>query len=220
MPTKAIAKPTLLQKTIIFLRKLKQLDLGPIAYQLMHPEKGCGWAKGDTIQAISRYKLFLLLAHLYPERKLVPTPEIDQVWHHHILDTVKYLEDCQFLFGYILHHFPYSGLQTRSARQEQDQNFLHTQQLFKQHFGLPMNNEQPSLIEGCSIPTYGCNIISQLQQPAISGCIINNQAVPREGCDIPGNQKDLERPQVVLNEDPFAVLGVNANALELDKSIL
>jgi hypothetical protein len=36
--------------------------------------------------------------------------EVDTFWHYHILDTLKYAEDCQAVFGYFLHHFPYMGL--------------------------------------------------------------------------------------------------------------
>jgi hypothetical protein len=35
---------------------------------------------------------------------------VDTFWHYHILDTLKYAEDCQAVFGYFLHHFPYLGL--------------------------------------------------------------------------------------------------------------
>src|SRR5581483_9524182 len=36
--------------------------------------------------------------------------DIDTFWHGHILDTMKYAEDCQNVFGFFLHHFPYFGL--------------------------------------------------------------------------------------------------------------
>jgi hypothetical protein len=37
---------------------------------------------------------------------LVPTKAIDDVWHFHILDTQKYIEDCMELHGAVVHHFP------------------------------------------------------------------------------------------------------------------
>ncbi|MFB2938287.1 glycine-rich domain-containing protein-like [Aerosakkonemataceae cyanobacterium BLCC-F154] len=117
-----------------FRQKLKQLDLGPIAYKLMHREKGLGWTKARTKQAIARYLMFLSLIYLYPNQPIVPTAEIDQVWHHHILDTDKYAADCQMLFGEFIHHFPYYGLRGICDRKNWQQAFAQTRLLFQKHF--------------------------------------------------------------------------------------
>jgi hypothetical protein len=52
------------------------------------------------------YRRYLTLAVLYPDETLRPTPEIDEFWHHHILCTHKYAEDCDRVFGRFLHHSP------------------------------------------------------------------------------------------------------------------
>jgi len=119
---------------IEFRQKLKKLDLGPIAYKLMHREEGFGWTKGRTKQAIAHYLMFLSLIYLYPNQPIVPTAEIDQVWHQHILDTDKYATDCQMLFGEFIHHFPYYGLRGKGDRQNRQQAFAKTQLLFQKHF--------------------------------------------------------------------------------------
>jgi Glycine-rich domain-containing protein-like len=70
--------------------------------------------------AIEHYCYFLCLMDLYPDRALVPTPLIDQVWHAHILDTSRYRRDCLALFGRFVDHQPLSeptsllGLSTTS----------------------------------------------------------------------------------------------------------
>jgi hypothetical protein len=56
--------------------------------------------------------MFLYLMYLYPEQPIIPTREIDIVWHFHILDTRKYAFDCKILFGYFLHHRPSSESKT------------------------------------------------------------------------------------------------------------
>jgi hypothetical protein len=43
---------------------------------------------------------------MYPDTMLVGSPEIDDIWHQHVLDTRKYHADCQHLFGFYLHHVP------------------------------------------------------------------------------------------------------------------
>jgi hypothetical protein len=76
------------------------------------------------------------LIYLYPNRSLVPSQDIDRVWHHHILDTMKYAQDCQMLFGYFLHHFPYFGLRGESERHNWQAAVEQTQALFQEYFGV------------------------------------------------------------------------------------
>jgi hypothetical protein len=118
-----------------FEEKLEQLDLEPIAFQLMHSGEA-EWTYQRTMQAIAQYRQFLYLIYLYPNRSLVPTQECDRVWHHHILDTSKYAEDCEMLFGRFIHHFPYFGLRGESDRQNLHVAFEQTQTLFQEHFGV------------------------------------------------------------------------------------
>jgi Glycine-rich domain-containing protein-like len=88
-----------------FLYKLNNLDLQTVARKLMSKSDGRGWTFQQTEVAIARYKMFLHLQFLFPNTQLVPTKEIDEVWHAHILtDTRRYIDDCENLYGYILHH--------------------------------------------------------------------------------------------------------------------
>ncbi len=134
-----------------FLKKLKNLDLTPIADQLMNPAQGNGWTKEKTTQALLRYMMFLCLIYLYPQQKIVPTVEIDRVWHHHILDTSKYAADCEMLFGRFIHHFPYFGQRGESDRQQWQTAFSQSQMLFQQHFDIDIlsqnDNEPPARCE-------------------------------------------------------------------------
>lgn len=125
----------------VFLNKLRALDFGPIAYKLMHPEKGRGWTKAKTVRAIARYMAFLGLIYLYPDRPFVPTQEIDAVWHNHILDTTKYHQDCELLFGRYVHHFPYFSLRGEADEQNWQAAFADTQTIFKQHFGIASSDK-------------------------------------------------------------------------------
>ncbi len=152
-----------------FLQKLEELDLEPIAYKLMHPEAGAGWTRSQTSQAIVRYLMFLYLIYLYPNRQIIPTWEIDQVWHHHILDTNKYAQDCQMLFGCFIHHFPYFGLRDAVDRQNLHLSFQETKVLFEEHFGVGALGD------------------SQLQQPADCEPLMHStpQNRPFAGIDTP-----------------------------------
>ncbi len=90
-----------------FRQKLKALNLDPIVWQLLHGSTGKRWSFERSLVAIAAYKKFLLSYYLHPNQNLAPTNEVDRVWHCHILDTEKYINDCLWLFGYIVHHYPY-----------------------------------------------------------------------------------------------------------------
>ena len=156
-------EPTAPKSFELFLQKTRQLDLSPIAYQLMKSRSGAVWTKAQTVKAIAQYLAFLYLTDCYPDRQLVPSVEVDRVWHCHILDTSKYAEDCQFLFGYMIHHFPYLGLRGRKDQQNHRQAYLQTQALFNRHFDFT----------GQTMPPGDCEPIRQDRQAQISsaaGC--------------------------------------------------
>lgn len=119
-----------------FLEKLDSLDLETIAQKLMHPESGQGWTPSQVNQAITHYKLFLYLIYLYPNRAIAPTPEIDQIWHQHILDTRQYAQDCQWLFGYFVHHAPDFSIENDTDKLDLSTAFFDMISLFVKHFGI------------------------------------------------------------------------------------
>lgn len=113
------------------LHKLKKLDLGLIAHQLLHQ----GWTRKQAIRAINCYKMFLSLAYLHPKIPLVPTQEIDLVWHYHILHTRKYRQDCQMLFGRFIDHEPDGEFWGQGDSLSLEAAFNQTQALIEHCFG-------------------------------------------------------------------------------------
>ena len=56
------------------------------------------WCNVDCVE--KEYKQFLYLIATNPGEVVVPWSEdLDDLWHEHILDTQKYAEDCQAIFG-------------------------------------------------------------------------------------------------------------------------
>jgi hypothetical protein len=86
------------------------LDLDPIKVKLMHRESGEGWSLEQANAVEFEYRRFLYLMKKFPNEKAAPRSDVDIFWHYHILDTIKYASDCEAVFGYFLHHFPYIGL--------------------------------------------------------------------------------------------------------------
>lgn len=107
--------------------KIRNLDLEPIKYKLV---KEHAWTleKADAVEKL--YKTYLLLFALHPDGMYVPTHDIDEMWHSHILDTRKYMEDCRDIFGYYLHHYPYLGLMGDEDAQKAEEQFAATRRLF------------------------------------------------------------------------------------------
>jgi hypothetical protein len=125
-------------QTEIVFSKIDKLDLEPIKFKLMnrHSEHSLTLDQCDDIEKL--YKMFLKLCHLYPSSGIVPTEQIDGFWHMHILDTTKYLEDCQNVFGYFLHHYPYLGLRGANDEIVLEKSFEQTRALFEEHFGVKL----------------------------------------------------------------------------------
>jgi hypothetical protein len=86
------------------------LDLAPIKVKLMHEESGEGWSRAYADAIEFEYRRFLYLIKIFPGEQAAPLFDVDIFWHYHILDTMKYAADCEAVFGYFLHHFPYVGL--------------------------------------------------------------------------------------------------------------
>ncbi len=92
-----------------------------------------GWSKEDVTLMHDYYNKWLALHACYPELAIAPSAKLDEYWHMHILDTKKYMEDCQLVFGEYLHHYPYFGLENDS--ENLDSGFELTKTLFLKHFG-------------------------------------------------------------------------------------
>lgn len=108
-----------------------ELDLSLVGRKV---QKNQGWDEERLEQAMRDYRQYLYLLQRYPNHPLCPSDDIDQMWHQHILFTVKYAEDCQDIFGYFQHHHPYFGL-SRADKANVAQNVRLTISLFEKEFG-------------------------------------------------------------------------------------
>ncbi len=134
MKTKRTTFSSKAEETI---QKIHSIDLSMIEMKLKS-QKGGNWSETKVKEGIKWYKRFLILNVKYPTKSIVPTAIIDEVWHTHILDTRKYAEDCQTVFGYFVHHFPYFGLRSHEDAVKSKQAFEETLMLFELEF-----NESP-----------------------------------------------------------------------------
>lgn len=111
------------------------LDLDPIKVKLMHKESGEGWSLEYANAVEFEYRRFLYLMKKFPNEQTAPLFDVDVFWHYHILDTMKYAADCDAVFGYFLHHFPYIGLRGEEDLQAHHRIGERMRELYELTFG-------------------------------------------------------------------------------------
>ena len=122
------------QASTIFMQDITNLDFTMIKLKLQDEEEGQGWNPEECNQIEEEYKRFLALKRLYPQKDIVPNRSVDVFWHQHILDTEKYAQDCEIIFGYFLHHYPYFGMNGDQDKQNLYDAFEETKELYREHF--------------------------------------------------------------------------------------
>ncbi|MGK5025424.1 glycine-rich domain-containing protein [Janthinobacterium sp. RB2R34] len=116
-------------------KAIADLNLDAIKVKLMHRESGEGWSLEKANAVEFEYRRFLILMKQFPEEETAPLMDVDTFWHYHILDTLKYAADCEQVFGYFLHHFPYIGLRGEDDEAAHQRVGERMKQLYEQTFG-------------------------------------------------------------------------------------
>ncbi len=147
---------------------IQALDLEPIKFKLMDTEEGQGWSREYVDEMEIAYRRFLTLSVKYPEETIAPSKDVDKFWHGHILDTMKYAEDCQNVFGYFLHHFPYFGMRGEEDAANLAEAGRTTNRLYEQEFGeaLPSRSSDSAL---CGVAKKADSALCGVSKPALCG---------------------------------------------------
>lgn len=110
-----------------------------------------GWLKEDALSTAKLYQNYLILKIKYGKEHLYlpPSEDIDEFWHNHILDTERYIEDCQRIFGAYLHHYPYLGIDGKTNLEDLNSAYEVTQALHFKEFGYyidPIRSKYPKFL--------------------------------------------------------------------------
>lgn len=160
------------------------IDLNPIKKKLMHGPSGEGWtpARADAVER--EYRRFLYLMKAFPGEPTAPLADVDTFWHYHILDTMKYMADCDAVFGHYLHHYPYAGLEG-----EEDDEQVHAAagarmaQLYDAAFG---KGEFAHAVQVLDASAAWCIVPPSASQPAAaSGQRAQTDTVASAWCIVP-----------------------------------
>ncbi|UVW29785.1 glycine-rich domain-containing protein-like [Massilia sp. H6] len=134
------------------------LDLAPIKMKLMHVESGEGWSALRADAAEVEYRRFLFLMKKFPDAQVSPTVDVDTFWHYHILDTMKYAVDCEAMFGYFLHHYPYVGIGADADAGDQARAGERMREIYEAQFGIaPATNAAHAWCSAPSKPRESAN---------------------------------------------------------------
>ena len=120
-------------------QNIETLDLESIMVKIMDKNEGLGWSLEYTKDIEVEYKRYLTMCLNNKDLPIVPSKPIDEFWHFHILDTMKYQEDCQNIFGYFLHHFPYFGMRNEEDEKNLNEAWKLTLSLYEKTFNEKIN---------------------------------------------------------------------------------
>ncbi len=133
-----------LEQTEIY---IYSIDFKKIIYKMVKQQN---WFEDDALETSKLYRNYLFLVKKYGEKvNLIPSSDIDEFWHNHILDTQNYVSDCNAIFGNYLHHYPYFGNDGISDKNDVKNAFHHTQKLHFKEFGkyiTPTRSRFPAII--------------------------------------------------------------------------
>jgi len=137
-------------------RIANEMDLEPIIVKAMDKEEGYGWNLDFALSVSNEYRKYLILCVENPDFSAVPSNYVDDFWHLHILDTLKYEIDCHEFLGFFLHHFPYFGMRGEEDAKNLMKAWMATRDLYVARFGpipeelWPISNRCPNCGRRCS----------------------------------------------------------------------
>ena len=120
---------------------INALDLESVKIRVMDPELGEGWTR-EHAEGIERgYRTYLTMLAKYPDHAedILLSKDVDEFWHTHILQTIKYTDDCEAVFGKYLHHAPHIGEVTSAVKEKRMVLAEKTRRLYQQEFGNTQN---------------------------------------------------------------------------------
>jgi hypothetical protein len=120
---------------------INALDLESVKVRMMDPELGEGWTReyADGVEQGYRNYLTMLAKYQDHAEDILLSKDVDEFWHTHILQTIKYTEDCEAVFGKYLHHAPHIGEVTSADKERRVALAEKTRRLYQQEFGNTQN---------------------------------------------------------------------------------
>jgi len=123
---------------------LPDFDLSFVTEQLSSYPEYADWDESRFAEAEMEYRRFLALCRSYPDRLIGLSIDADHIWHQHVLNTRRYVDDCNNYFGAYFHHSPVVDEVDHLESQRQ------TEALYLEVFG------EPRVLHVTATCTGGC----------------------------------------------------------------
>src|SRR5216117_979781 len=130
-PRKLTTKPT-----AAVISAIQALDLESVKVSIMDPGLGEGWTQNyaDSIEVAYKNYLTMLVKYQDDAEDILLSEDVDEFWHTYILQTIKYTEDCEAVFGKYLHHTPHIGEVTQEDVEKRIALAEKTRRLYEREF--------------------------------------------------------------------------------------
>jgi hypothetical protein len=121
----------------VMLAAIQALDLESVKVRVMDPKVGEGWTQeyADSIERAYKTYLSMLVRNPSDAEDIMLSKDVDEFWHTHILQTIKYHDDCEAVFGKYLHHQPHIGELTEADLAKREVLAEKTRRLYEREFG-------------------------------------------------------------------------------------
>src|SRR5215470_1330761 len=116
---------------------IQALDLESVKRRVTDPKLGEGWTRAyaDSIEVAYKHYLTMLVKYQDDAEDILLAEDVDEFWHTHILQTIKYTDDCEAVFGKYLHHTPHVGEVTQGDLDHRTALADKTRSLYEKEFG-------------------------------------------------------------------------------------
>ncbi|HYA45920.1 MAG TPA: hypothetical protein VEF92_00050 [Burkholderiales bacterium] len=181
------------------LAAIETLNLESVKLRVMDPKLGEGWTReyADSIEIAYKNYLVMLVKYQDDAEDILLSEDVDEFWHTHILQTIKYTEDCETMFGKYLHHTPHVGEVTQADLDRRANLAEKTRRLYEREFG----SERDSVaawsgarvdVESAGVPQGRIRVGSaamsgaaiRMEDAAMSGAAIRMQNAAMSGAAI------------------------------------
>src|SRR5215471_1800409 len=116
---------------------IQALNLESVKQRVTDPKLGEGWTRAyaDSIEVAYKNYLTMLVKYQDDAEDILLAEDVDEFWHTHILQTIKYTDDCEAVFGRYLHHTPHIGEITDADLEKGAAQADRTRHLYEREYG-------------------------------------------------------------------------------------
>src|SRR5712675_1221856 len=183
------------------------LDLESVKIRMMDPELGEGWTREYAEGIEQGYRNYLTMLAKYQDHAedILLSKDVDEFWHTHILQTIKYTEDCEVVFGKYLHHAPHIGEVTSAVKEKRMILAEKTRRLYQREFG----DEQ-------DYDAAWAGIFVKAEHAAMSGAAIRMENAAMSGAAIRADNAAMSGAAIRMENAAMsgAAIHVNNNAVQ------